>query len=193
MVQENKSLPIRRINFNLKKLTETGERSDSRWSLLQKLNFTSLIFCTLAFAGLVSLPSDQFDWLLHNVERYLQVRRLPSDWVIREQVRKVIANAPRQANTAAFLKNYHTVELELCEISNDNVQREEPPSKRRCVEWPSQFAEISLTGDVYELTIEDARAITLSDNICGKIWLTDTYGGNTTSFITIPVSDEVMN
>ena len=48
-----------------------------------------------------------------------------------------------------------------------------------------------LTGDVYELTVEDARMILMSDQLVGKIWLTDTYGANTTSFITIPISDKL--
>ncbi|KAK2796448.1 hypothetical protein FQN50_009559 [Emmonsiellopsis sp. PD_5] len=51
--------------------------------------------------------------------------------------------------------------------------------------------EVSLTGDVYELTIEDARTIAMSDQIGGGIWLTDSYDANTASFITIPISDEL--
>ena len=48
-----------------------------------------------------------------------------------------------------------------------------------------------LTGDVYELTIDDVRNIALSDQISGQIWLTDTYGEKTQSFITIPIRDEL--
>jgi len=50
---------------------------------------------------------------------------------------------------------------------------------------------VSFTGDVYELTVEDAREVVRSEQIAGKIWLTDTYGGNTHSFITIPIRDEM--
>ena len=46
---------------------------------------------------------------------------------------------------------------------------------------------------MYELTVEDAQAVVVSDQIRGKIWLTDTYGDNITSFITILVSDELTN
>lgn len=49
----------------------------------------------------------------------------------------------------------------------------------------------TLTGDVYELTMDDARAITNSDQVGGKVWLTDPYDANTASFITIPISDEL--
>lgn len=48
----------------------------------------------------------------------------------------------------------------------------------------------SLTGDVYELTVDDARMIAMSEQISGRIWLTDTYE-NSTSFITIPISHEL--
>jgi hypothetical protein len=49
----------------------------------------------------------------------------------------------------------------------------------------------SLVGDIYELTLQDARAIVLSDQVRGQIWLTDSYDPNTISFISIPISDEL--
>jgi hypothetical protein len=48
-----------------------------------------------------------------------------------------------------------------------------------------------LTGDVYELTHEDARTVTMLQQIPGQVFLTDTYDMNTPSFITIPISDEL--
>jgi hypothetical protein len=52
-----------------------------------------------------------------------------------------------------------------------------------------------LTGDVYELTVEDAQTVTvaLSNHLVGKIYLTDTYETSTASFITIPISDELTS
>ncbi len=50
---------------------------------------------------------------------------------------------------------------------------------------------LAITGDVYELTVEDARKVATSDQIAGQILLTDTYGRNTKSFITIPISEEL--
>jgi hypothetical protein len=65
--------------------------------------------------------------------------------------------------------------------SAGNVQDQGPASS------PS-----SLTGDVYELTIDDAAKVVTSGQIQGKIYLTDTYL-NTASFITIPISDDLTN
>jgi hypothetical protein len=48
-------------------------------------------------------------------------------------------------------------------------------------------------GDIYELTVEDAQATTISDQIRGKIWLTDTYYANTSPIITIPISEELRD
>ncbi|KAJ5971790.1 uncharacterized protein N7479_001708 [Penicillium vulpinum] len=50
-----------------------------------------------------------------------------------------------------------------------------------------------LTGDVYELNVQDIRDIIESGQISGAVWLTDTYGVNTTSFVTIPVSNELTD
>lgn len=53
--------------------------------------------------------------------------------------------------------------------------------------------QVPLTGDVYELDWQDIRDIIGSGQISGAIWLTDTYGVNTTSFVTIPVSNELTD
>jgi hypothetical protein len=52
---------------------------------------------------------------------------------------------------------------------------------------------LSLTGDVYELTREDIQNIIRSEEITGTVWLTDTYGAHTASFITIRISNELTN
>ncbi|KAI9715649.1 MAG: hypothetical protein M1812_005801 [Candelaria pacifica] len=49
------------------------------------------------------------------------------------------------------------------------------------------------TGDVYGLTIRDARAISMSDQIRGTIWLTNTYNADSSPFITIPISRELSD
>jgi hypothetical protein len=51
----------------------------------------------------------------------------------------------------------------------------------------------SLTGDVYELTHDEAGQIVQSGQVMGTIWLTDTYGANTTSFVTIRISNELTD
>lgn len=52
---------------------------------------------------------------------------------------------------------------------------------------------VPLTGDVYVLNLQDIQDIIESGQISGAIWLTDTYGVNTTSFVTIPVSNELTD
>ncbi|OJD26012.1 hypothetical protein ACJ73_02611 [Blastomyces percursus] len=52
----------------------------------------------------------------------------------------------------------------------------------------------SFTGDVYELTAEDVQMIAARpDQFFGKIRLTETYNPYAPSFITIPVSNELVN
>jgi hypothetical protein len=51
----------------------------------------------------------------------------------------------------------------------------------------------SLTGDVYELAQEEVGYILQSGQIIGTIWLTDTYGANTISFVTIRISNELTD
>jgi len=47
-------------------------------------------------------------------------------------------------------------------------------------------SDTGLAGDVYELSPEDAQAV--SDQIRFQMWLTDPYDDNTKPFVTIPIS-----
>ncbi|KAH6719537.1 hypothetical protein BKA61DRAFT_669865 [Leptodontidium sp. MPI-SDFR-AT-0119] len=73
------------------------------------------------------------------------------------------------------------------ELATGEIQGELETEKLPMV----QAGRPSLTGDVYELTLEDARMVVISDQVPGKIWLTDTFEANYSSFITIPISDEL--
>ena len=67
LVRHMKDLPVRRMSFNIRKLlasTDHSNRAESRWSKLRELNCQTLIFCTISFKGLVSLPAEEFSWLL---------------------------------------------------------------------------------------------------------------------------------
>lgn len=52
-----------------------------------------------------------------------------------------------------------------------------------------------LTGDVYQLASEEVQAVLASDSkhISGAIWLSDTFRIHTTSFITIPITNELTD
>jgi hypothetical protein len=97
LIREQKPVPVRRIGFNIKKLSE-----NPRWSQLQTLDFRTLIFCTLAFPALSSMPSEQFNWLVKHAERYTQVQAFSPAWIATDQIRKVIANTPRLKCTDEF-------------------------------------------------------------------------------------------
>lgn len=60
------------------------------------------------------------------------------------------------------------------------------------VNWLTK-PKVPLTGDVYMLNLQDIRDIIESGQISGAIWLSDTYGVNTISFVTIPVSNELTD
>lgn len=103
-IRDGGALPVRRINYNIKKLSEDSEACQIRWSALQKLNCPEIIFSTMAFAGLVSLPDKQFEYLVENVPNYIKVQELPGEWIARDQIRKVVASTPRRERTQSFLQ-----------------------------------------------------------------------------------------
>lgn len=104
LIREGSALPVRRINFNIKKLSEDNEECKARWLTLEMLDCPSIIFCTLSLSGLMSLPLGQFDWLAHYVQGYVKEQNLPPDWIARDQIRKAIANTPRRRSTQSFLQ-----------------------------------------------------------------------------------------
>ncbi len=62
LMRDNGTLPVRRININIKKLSKNNDEisEQGRWPRLQKQDYETLIFCTLSFSGLVLLAEEQF-------------------------------------------------------------------------------------------------------------------------------------
>jgi hypothetical protein len=104
-IREGSALPVRRINYNIKKLSENDEACQIRWSALRKLNCPAIVFSTMAFNGLISLPDKQFECLAENVQKYVEVQELPCEWIARDQIRRVVASTPRREGTQSFLQS----------------------------------------------------------------------------------------
>jgi hypothetical protein len=104
-IREGNTLPVRRINYNIKKLAEDDEECKIRWSKMRKLNCPAIIFSTMAFNGLISLPDKQYECLVENVQDYVEVQELPCEWIARDQIRRVVANTPRRESTQSFLQS----------------------------------------------------------------------------------------
>ena len=117
LIRENRILPVRRININIKKLSKEFGKP-SRWQRLQQQDCETLIFCALSFNGLVLLSEEQFNWLMDNARAYSEAQSLPSGWIGREQIRNVISKTPRQANTRSFLESQVQYHLPYQSISN---------------------------------------------------------------------------
>jgi hypothetical protein len=71
--REGIALPVRRINYNIKKLAGDDEACQIRWSKMRKLNCQAILFSTIAFNGLISLPDKQYECLVENVQEYVCV------------------------------------------------------------------------------------------------------------------------
>lgn len=101
-VQNGAELPIRRINYNIKKLSEDCK---PRWDRMMQLSCETLVFFMMAFNGLASLPDEDFSWLMANLQQYVEMRAFPRHWTQREQIRKVVSKTPRKINTRMFLES----------------------------------------------------------------------------------------
>ncbi|PVH68184.1 hypothetical protein DL98DRAFT_233995 [Cadophora sp. DSE1049] len=119
-IREQTTLPVRRINYNIKKLTEDDEECKIRWSKMRMLNCSAIIFSTMAFNGLISLPDKQYECLVENVQDYVEVQELPCQWITRDQIRRVVANTPRCESTKSFLQSYHVLEVQLSQDASSN-------------------------------------------------------------------------
>jgi hypothetical protein len=100
LVKQGADLPVRRISYNIRKLSENCK---PRWDELLKLNCETIIFFTIAFNGLASLPEEAFSWLVQNLQGYVENRAFPRRWILRDQIRKVLSNIPRKDITMPFL------------------------------------------------------------------------------------------
>lgn len=100
LVKKGADLPVRRINYNVRKLSEDCK---PRWNEVLKLNCETVLFLTIAFNGLGSLPQEEFSWLVHNTEDYVENRAFPAHWILRGQIRKVVSKMQRTENTKPLL------------------------------------------------------------------------------------------
>ncbi|MCJ1473156.1 hypothetical protein MMC13_001807 [Lambiella insularis] len=99
--------------------------------------------------------------------------------------------AQKEALSCAILEKL--VEEYAAKVSlSQNAQQSEFDQQPQWTEGQRQVTD-SLTGDVYRLTIQDAQAITVSDQIRGTILLTNTYNAHSSPFITIPISRELSD
>jgi len=147
-IREGNALPVRRINYNIKKLSENDEACQIRWSALRELTCSAIVFSTMAFNGLISLPDKQYECLVENVQKYIEVQELPCDWIARDQIRRVVAGTPRREGTQPFLQgkicftpfkkkhslnglDYHNLEIQLSQDISSNVKKGSARKRRR--------------------------------------------------------------
>ncbi|KAH8797831.1 hypothetical protein F5884DRAFT_814441 [Xylogone sp. PMI_703] len=133
LIREAAALPVRRINFNIKKLSEDHEECKARWLALERLDCPSIIFCTLSLSGLMSLPLRQFDWLAQNVQSYVEKQKFRPNWIARDQIRKALASTPRRQSTQSLLQRYHDLEIKMDQDFTSDIT-DEPEAKRRRIE-----------------------------------------------------------
>ncbi|OJJ65622.1 hypothetical protein ASPBRDRAFT_49629 [Aspergillus brasiliensis CBS 101740] len=102
LVRHKGDLPVRRITYNVKKLS--GDCTP-RWNELLKLNCDTQLFLMLSFNGLSSLPDKEFNWLVENTQEYLGRRAFRSNWILRDSIRRTVVKLPLNASTQQFLRS----------------------------------------------------------------------------------------
>ncbi|KKK23238.1 hypothetical protein AOCH_004407 [Aspergillus ochraceoroseus] len=127
LVKHERDLPVRRITYNVKKLS--GDCTP-RWNEFLKLNCDTQLFLMLSFNGLSSLPDKEFNWLVENTQEYLGRRAFRSNWILRDPIRRTVVKLPLNASTQPFLRKYHNAEIDLCEpgVLPETEQRDMMPN-----------------------------------------------------------------
>ena len=74
-------------------------------------------------------------------------------------------------------------------MARHSFEAEQLQQREGSVTVPAQSG--ALTGEVYGLTVADAQAIAISNQIRGGIWLTNPYEADSYPFITIPISKKL--
>jgi len=94
------------------------------------------------------------------------------------------ANPMLQAAQPQEIVPTQSPELPQVTTSLEQVQIHEPGPTVPAQPWRFE-------GAVFELTVEDAQAIAVSNQIKGDVWLTHPYGMDSNPFISIPISREL--
>lgn len=94
LLKDGGTLPVRRITYNTKK------HNNARLERLRTLGLEDLIFCLITLPSLQHLASEDFEWLLSNVNNYLAAQNLPLNWIKRPQIENMVLKVPEETFTA---------------------------------------------------------------------------------------------
>ncbi|RHZ48754.1 uncharacterized protein CDV56_105271 [Aspergillus thermomutatus] len=169
---------------------------------LQKLSGNSMVVLCAVGLGLSAIAIAREDVLLdlpHEINSTIAaldnpvLRRLANEYMgVAERTPPVRSTSDLENSPAAgpLTASHHGPSQN---IDQDKVERtiEQRSSSKTNTGGPKQG--IGLIGDVYELSLKDVQQIIESHQISGSILLTDTYGVNTTPFVTIPITNELTD
>ncbi|KAB8069205.1 hypothetical protein BDV29DRAFT_57176 [Aspergillus leporis] len=130
LIRRGQSLPMRSLNPNIKSLSDAHKADElevSRWVRIRNLDLAPAIFCMTAYSGLSYAPAADFEWLLTNVQRYMDTQELPENWIFSKQITGVMARVIRRPSTISFIEKYNRHQAE-----SGASQQSAPPTKHIC-------------------------------------------------------------
>ncbi|KAE8334211.1 hypothetical protein BDV24DRAFT_170426 [Aspergillus arachidicola] len=202
-----------RVKHLMKFVFEQKSREKEKQEKLRRLTCDSLVFLGISYnvKTLYEMRIPEFDFVVHNIDKFIQQHNL-NDYMYRKDIDRVINQQFEvdDDDDGRLLKEFLKQRIELRPLKRKFVDDRGPEPlggdntslgstvdgvQERQAEIPTMSipSTDSLTGAVYQLTIKDAQAITMSDHIRGGIWLTNTYNMNFPPFVTIPISQEMSD
>jgi len=152
--QNNSFLPV--FQGRLSKFIDTvygtsdnNPPNETRWQKLRELECTTFLFIAISYTplDLSKLSRIEFEYLLENAAKYLQVKDLPPRWLFRKEIQVAIAAKADLENISSFRKSwyrsiyskegqlmraeYHSIEF------NSHAPEESRPGKRLRLGMPT--------------------------------------------------------
>ncbi|OJD20609.1 hypothetical protein ACJ73_08056 [Blastomyces percursus] len=133
LIRSREPLPVRKLSFNIKKLSDsnlkTDSRGESRWARLQSLGCEAAVFCMVTFNGLSTLAGEEFEWLLGNASNGTGTKATKHTSLSRKYEPPRAASDFQCSNVNINL-GYHMLEFQTRDTNERDTPEEEPATKR---------------------------------------------------------------
>jgi len=84
----------------------TGTTTESRWQKIRSLDCATFLFIAVSYTPLEisKMHRTEFEYLIENAQKYLQVKSLPPRWMFRREIQMALAGKAELENIAQFKK-----------------------------------------------------------------------------------------
>ncbi len=87
-----------------------NEKNEARWQKMRDMDCATFLFIGVSYTPLdiIKMHRTEFDYLVGNVSKFIQVKALPSRWIFRKEIQLAIAAKADLKEATNFRRSMHS-------------------------------------------------------------------------------------